>query len=258
MALRKLLQPVISKLSEGNAVTVELDRSANNLALEALTNSSGVYFGEKYFVVYSPGMWLEKELRRPQPIAISMPLLLLDASRAPGAGYLPGMEAQRNAISRLFPQTRLVDSTKIEWADLHARMGTNELFHYMGHGRLDGTGTSLDYNGIRSLRAKDFAPEFFKRSQLVVLAACSTGKDLGLLDTNGLVQAFWAAGVPAVITSHWNVDSETTSELMIAFYQHLARGENVAQAMLQARGEVLKSKPHPYYWAGFSLAGRAN
>jgi CHAT domain-containing protein len=254
----KLLQPVISELSEGNAVTVELDRSANNLALEALTNSSGVYFGEKYSVVYSPGMWLEKELRRPQPIAISMSLFLLDASRAPGAGYLPGMEAQRNTIARLFPQTKLVDSTKTEWTDLHTRMRASELFHYMGHGRLDGTGTSLDYNGIRSLRSKDFAPEFFKRSQLVVLAACSTGKDLGLLDTNGLVHAFLAAGVPAVIASHWNVDSETTSEIMIALYQHLAQGKDVAQAMSEAREEVLKSKPHPYYWAGFSVAGRAS
>jgi CHAT domain-containing protein len=254
----KLLQPVISWLPEANTVTVELDRSANNLAMEALTNSSGSYFGEKYSVVYSPGIWLERGLRRPQPISMTKSLLLLDASHAPGAGYLPGMAAQKNTIAHLFPHTSLVDSTKTEWADLRARVGTSALFHYMGHGRLDGTGTSLDYNGIRSLRAKDFAPELFKRSQLVVLAACSTGKDIGLLDTNGLVHAFLAAGVPAVISSHWNVDSETTSDLMIVFDQQLAQGTDVAQAMSQARVEVLKSKAHPYYWAGFSLAGRVN
>ena len=63
----KLLQPVISELPDGKAVTVELDRSANNLALEALTGPSGAYFGEKYSVVYSPGTSLEKNLRRPQP-----------------------------------------------------------------------------------------------------------------------------------------------------------------------------------------------
>lgn len=254
----KLLQPVISELPQGNSVTVELDRSANNLALEALTDSSGVYFGEKYSVIYSPGTLLEKELRRPQPIAISMSVFLLDASRAPGAGYLPGIAAQRNAITRLFPQTTLADSTRTEWIDLRARMRTSELFHYMGHGKLDGTQTSLDYNGVRSLRAKDFAPELFKHSQLVVLAACSTGKDLGLLDTNSLVHAFWTAGVPAVIASHWNVDSETTSEIMIALYQHLAQGKDVTQAISEAQTEMLKSKPHPYYWAGFSLAGRVS
>jgi CHAT domain-containing protein len=209
-------------------------------------------------VIYSPGTLLEKELRRPQPIAISMSVFLLDASRAPGAGYLPGIAAQRNAITRLFPQTTLADSTRTEWIDLRARMRTSELFHYMGHGKLDGTQTSLDYNGVRSLRAKDFAPELFKHSQLVVLAACSTGKDLGLLDTNSLVHAFWTAGVPAVIASHWNVDSETTSEIMIALYQHLAQGKDVTQAISEAQTEMLKSKPHPYYWAGFSLAGRVS
>ena len=252
----KLLQPIVDELSEGNVLTVELDRSENNLALEALTNSSGAYFGEKYTVVYSPGIWLEKTLRDPKPISISTPLLLLDASRAPGAGYLPGMEEQRKAIVHFFPKTTLVDSTKVEWMELHTRAGTNELFHYMGHGKLDGT--SLDYNGTHFLNAKDFTPDFFRHSQLVVLAACSTGKDIGMLNTNGLVQAFWTDGVPLVIASHWNVDSKTTSDLMVVFYEHLAKGNDIAQSISQARREVLKSRPHPYYWASFSLAGRAS
>jgi CHAT domain-containing protein len=253
----KLLAPVISDLTQAIVVTVELDRSANNLALEALTTPSGSYFGQQYSIIYSPGMLLEKELRRPRPITMSTPLFLLDASHAPGAGYLPGMEAQRNTISALFHRTRLVDSTKTEWADLRTHVGESGLFHYMGHGRLDGAGTTLDYNESRSLRVRDFAPELFKNSQLVVLAACSTGKDLGLLDTNGLVHSFLAAGVPAVVASHWNVDSESTSNLMIAFYQNLAQGRDIAQALSGARAEVLKSKAHPYYWAGFSLFGRA-
>jgi CHAT domain-containing protein len=254
----KLLAPVIPELRERDTVIVELDRSANNLALEALTDSAGTYFGERYSIIYSPGLRLEEELRPVQPITVSAPLLVLDASHVPRAGFLPGIEAQRNAIAILFPHMRLIDSTKTEWNELQPRLAASEVFHYMGHGRLDGTGASLEYNETRSLRAKDFEPESFKRSQLVVLAACSSGKDLGLVDTNGLVNAFWGAGVPAVIASHWNVDSGTTSELMIDFYQHLARDKNIAQAMFLARAEVLKSKPHPYYWAGFSVAGRAN
>jgi CHAT domain-containing protein len=107
------------------------------------------------------------------------------------------------------------------------------------------------------LRGRDFVPGLFTQSQLVVLAACSTGKDLGLLDTNGLVRNFLVAGVPAVIASHWNVDSQTTSTLMIEFYQNLARGKTIGSSMSEARAEVLKAKPHPYYWAGFSLYGRA-
>ncbi|HET9283526.1 MAG TPA: CHAT domain-containing protein [Candidatus Angelobacter sp.] len=254
----KLLRPVLPSLLTGRPITVELDQSANNLVLEALPDPSGIYFGKEYSVIYSPGMGLEKDLRPVRPIVTSMPLLLLDASHAPGAGYLPGLDAQRSTVLRLFPRAGLVDSTKTELNVLHARMAGSELFLYMGHGRLDGTGTSLDYNAIRSLRAKDFAPDLLRRMQLAVLAACSTGSDPGgLLDTNSLVHAFLAAGVPIVIASHWNVDSETTSELMIAFYQYLAQGKEAAQAMCLARAEVLKSRPHPYYWAAFTVTGRA-
>jgi CHAT domain-containing protein len=253
----KLLQPVISELP-AMSVTVELDRAANNLALEALTDPSGAFLGERYSIVYSPGMWLEARLRRPLPIATTTSLILLDASHAPGAGYLPGMEMQRSAISHLFPHTKLIEATKTDWKNLSSRLAASEILHYMGHGRLDGGAISLDYDGNRSLRAGDFLPHLFQRSQLVVLAACSTGKDLGLFDTNSLVHAVFAAEVPAVIASHWNVDSETTSKLMIEFYQNLAQGKNTAQAMFSARGKVLKSSPHPYYWAGFSLSGRPN
>jgi CHAT domain-containing protein len=95
---------------------------------------------------------------------------------------------------------------------------------------------------------------------MVVLAACSgaAGRENGLADTNNMVRAFLNAGVPAVIASHWNVDSTSTSQLMISFYQHLSKGETAAQAMYNARIEVLQARAHPYFWAGFTLTGRAS
>ncbi len=148
----------------------------------------------------------------------------------------------------------------MSWAEARSRLAASVVLHYMGHGRPDGTGTSLDYNGNQALRAKDFTPELLRRSQLVVLAACSSGrgKDNGLWDSNSMTHAFLGAGVPRVVASHWNVDSETTSRLMISFYQHVASDKTVAQAVYQARKEILVSKPHPYYWASFSLTGRVN
>jgi CHAT domain-containing protein len=110
------------------------------------------------------------------------------------------------------------------------------------------------------LRAKDFGPDLFKRSQLVVLAACSgaIGRQNGLEDADNLVRAFLSDGVPSIIASHWNVDSSSTSQLMISFYRHLANHESVAQAMYNARIEILRTQAHPYFWAGFTLAGRAS
>jgi len=134
----------------------------------------------------------------------------------------------------------------------------NQIFHYIGHGQRDGTGTSLVLNAKDSLRATDIDPKLFSRSHLVVLAACSTalGKESGLLDTNSLVRAFLTAGVPSVIASHWDVDSASTSRLMVNFYQNIAAEKSIVQAIYLARKEILVDKPHPYYWASFSLTGR--
>jgi CHAT domain-containing protein len=256
----QLVQPVIAWLPESEVVVVELDRSAYNLSIEALTSPAGWYFGEKYPVVYSPGSLMEQALRAPAPVDPHSEVFVLDASHSPGSGYLPGMEAQKTAIAHIFPRTRIVDSAGTSWPEVAARLKSSQVFHYMGHGRRDGSGTTLVFNANESLRAKDIAPEHFSHSQLVVLAACSTaiGRDNGLLDTNSLVRAFLMAGVPRVIASHWDVDSETTSRLMITFYRGITNGESVAQAIYQARKEVLLSHAHPYYWASFSLTGRAS
>lgn len=256
----QLLQPVIARLPEYQVVAVELDRAAYNLSLEALMSPAGWYVGEKYPIVYSPGTQMEQGLRSPPPIGSQAALLLLDASHSPGSSYLPGMENQRNTISHIFPRTKIVDSSNTRWNEIRPRLVSSQILHYMGHGRRDGSGTTLILNASESLRAKDIAPELFGRSQLVVLAACSTalGRENGLLDTNSLIRAFLMARVPMVVASHWDVDSDSTSRLMISFYQNLTTDKSVAQAIYHARKEILASRPHPYYWASFSLNGRSS
>jgi CHAT domain-containing protein len=255
-----LLQPVISSVSPATPVIVELDRMAYNLPMEALSAPEGWYFGEKYSVIYSPGIWMEKTLRLPEQVTGRESLFLLDASHAPGAGYLPGLEIQKSTIAKLFPGTKIGDPAKISRSEMWSDLASSQLFHYMGHGKADGSGTSLDYDGNQPLRSKDFTPGLLTHSQIVVLAACSgaAGRDNGLADTNNLVRVFLAAGVPSVIASHWNVDSASTSQLMVSFYQHLAKKESVAKAMYNARIDILRTKAHPYFWAGFALAGRAS
>lgn len=255
-----LLQPVIAQLPESQVVVVELDRSAYNLSFEALTSPAGWYFGEKYPIVYSPGTEMEQGLRSPPPMDSRAGLFLLDASHSPDSGYLPGMDAQRMEISRVFPRTRIVDSSSASWSEMRSRLPSSQIFHYMGHGKRDGSGTTLVLNAKESLKAKDVDPKLFRNSHLIVLAACSTalGRENGLLDANSLVRAFLMARVPRVIASHWDVDSESTSRLMISFYRNLTTDESVARAIYHARKAILADRPHPYYWASFSLTGRAS
>jgi len=184
----------------------------------------------------------------------------LDASHVSDAGYLPGLEAQRAAIARLFPRTRIIDSVKTNWNQVRAQLASTQIFHYMGHGKPNGSGTSLDYDVTQPLRAKDFEPHLLKHTGIAVLAACSgaAGRDNGVADTNNLTRALLSAGVPVVIASRWNVDSASTSQLMVSFYEHLTKNESATQAMYNARVDVLRMNAHPYFWSGFSLAGRAS
>lgn len=250
-----LIQPIDEGFREASTTTVELDRRIYNLPLEALYSPEGRYFGENHSVVYSAGVRADLSLNTPRPVTNIEHLLILDATNS----SLPGMSAERKTILQVFPQAQVIDASTARGTSVEQSLSQAEIFHYMGHGLAEGTGTGLLFTDARSLHSQDFTPKLFKHSQLVVLAACSTGKGKdGLLDADNLVRALLAAGVPRVIASQWNVDSKATSQLMQIFYRNLRNDKTVAQAMFIARNQVAKQNPHPYYWAGFSLSGLAN
>lgn len=252
-----LLQPVAAELAESKTVIAELDQSAYNLSLESLKTPAGQYFGEKYAVVYSPGIWTEQLLRSPGTIEQAQSLFLLDATHS---SYLPGMKEERDFITKTFSRSRVVDAEKANWENSRRDVAASQIFVFMGHGQRSNTGTDLVLTPKESLGAADFTADRFAHAEMVVLAACSSGRSgkEGLLDNQNLVHSFLAAGVPRIIASHWDVDSGSTSQLMVSFYKHALTDSTVAEAMLEARRDVRETRPHPYYWAGFSVTGKVN
>jgi CHAT domain-containing protein len=252
-----LLQPVAGDLADSKTVIAELDQSAYNLSLESLKTPAGHYFGEKYAVVYSPGLWTEQLLRSPGAIGQTQALFVLDATRS---SVLPGMEEERAFLAKTFPRLRAVDAENANWENSRRDVTKSQIFVFMGHGKRSNTGTDLVLTPKESLGAADFTPDRFAHSEMVVLAACSSGRSgkEGLLDNQNLVHSFLVAGVPRIIASHWDVDSGSTSQLMVSFYKHALTDSTVAEAMLDARRDVREKMPHPYYWAGFSVTGKLN
>ena len=61
--------------------------------------------------------------------------------------------------------------------------------------------------------------------------------------------------------SLWKVPDRETSEIMIAFYKHLANGLPKDEALKEAKQDFLINNAaypalqHPYYWSGFVLSG---
>jgi CHAT domain-containing protein len=97
------------------------------------------------------------------------------------------------------------------------------------------------------------------KAELVTLSACDTdvGTAEGEAGVVNLEQAFLVAGARAVVASLWNVEDNSTTALMKAFYTHLAQHEDKAIALAHAKRDMLEhyGDPSPYYWAPFVLVG---
>ncbi|MEN6644599.1 MAG: CHAT domain-containing protein, partial [Armatimonadia bacterium] len=66
-------------------------------------------------------------------------------------------------------------------------------------------------------------------------------------------RAFIYAGAQDVLCTLWPVADESTKALMTAFYENLAQGQAVEEALRGAQA-ALAAKPetrHPFFWAGF-------
>lgn len=253
-----LLQPAMSELPPGWKVAIELDRALAGLPLEALRSPDGWYFGERNPTVYSPGMIREKQLRKTEPFKRGSTLLLADASADPNYDYLPGSEVEREVVTRVFPRTKVLSSNEMSVSTIRRLLGKTDIFAFVGHAERNESSTSLRLSRTVTINGNDFPPEALQRLKLAVLAACSTASERqdGLLETRNLVHSFLAGGVTSVLASSWNVDSQTTTALMITFYTRLAAGDSASNALFIARTEILKTHKHPFFWSGFVLFGR--
>jgi CHAT domain-containing protein len=79
-------------------------------------------------------------------------------------------------------------------------------------------------------------------ADLVVLSACDTavGPTVGQEGILNLARAFLLAGARAVITTLWTVSDETSTALMTRFYENLATGQGVTQALSTAKKIVFE------------------
>ncbi len=257
-----LVQPVSKELPAKSLIRVELDRPLSGLPIEALRSPAGWYLGEKYSIIHSPGILYERHLREAVNLSSSAPFLLADAA---GSSFLPGHDLERSTIQKLFPKATVIGPEAGSGAIL-APLADSTIFSFIGHGEPYATGTGLRMNPHLLLKAEDFSPYHLRHLEMAVLAACSTGSggNDGLLDNRSLVHAFLAGGTPSVVASRWNVDSQATAILISDFYAHLAHHESAPTALFSARNQLLtttQSHPdysHPFYWAGFSVTGKAN
>jgi CHAT domain-containing protein len=98
-------------------------------------------------------------------------------------------------------------------------------------------------------------------SNLAILTACETGKPTfqpgeGMIS---LAHAFNYAGSESILTSLWQIDEQSSTQILEYFYSYLEDGFPKDEALRNAKLDYLSKAEgrtlHPQYWAGLVLMG---
>jgi CHAT domain-containing protein/tetratricopeptide (TPR) repeat protein len=262
-----LIAPVADRLQVNGILVVEADDALGEIPFQALVDPRGRYLSELHSTVYLPGIeYLPAAGRRAAAFTQDMQALVVAATHGDRDSHLlplPDAIGEARDVARHFRNTELLIESE---ASLHAvtrGLSRSAVFHFSGHSRLTPErmqlllGRGQDAAIAETLDVSTIDAEAVQNLQLAVLSACSTerGPDGGILDPASLSRYFLRAGVPHVVATKWNVDSEASAILMRIFYDGLASGKPVASALAHAETEVRRLKPHPYYWAAFDSFG---
>jgi CHAT domain-containing protein len=163
---------------------------------------------------------------------------------------LTGADAERGAVLRLLP--------------------SYSIFHFAGHAVFNPEQPGSSYLALASdgaavgdgsVAAREIAELRLPGVQLAVLSACSS---LSPRPTRtgaavGLAYSFLRAGVPATISTLWDVEDDASTDLMVEFHRRLTRGEPASGALRQAQLQALRlsrsGHQAPAGWAAFIYTG---
>ena len=199
-----------------------------------------------------PSLALLDRLRRRQP------------SRRVGAtvignptGDLHHAEAEAISVGRALGVQPLIgpDATR---AALTASMSETRLIHLATHATFE-PASPLDAHVLLADGPWSARDALAARMDvdLAVLSGCETGGVEALAgdELAGLTQAFMHAGARALVVSLWPVDDAATADFKRCFHEHRLTDDDTAGAIAAAGAEVRRTRPHPWFWAGFTAIG---
>lgn len=145
-------------------------------------------------------------------------------------------------------------------------LGTHGCFNPEGCPTLGMKANTILFADHQQYPIADAALLGLQDTELLVLGACETAKDVDGVGLAGLAYIWERAGAKSVIASLWNAPDEVkkswteeevlvNTELMIRFYQNLHNGMSKAEAMRRAKLSLINF--HPYFWSPFILIGDA-
>jgi CHAT domain-containing protein len=274
---RLLVAPAAAELASSRALIILPDGPLWDVAFQAFEPRPNHYLIEDAAISYSPSLAvLSDTLKRAGERSGGSPsLLALGDPATASAERLPEAERQVRELEKLYGenQTRIVTGAAATEELFKAEAGNYRVVHLASHAILDDA--SPMYSRVllatRSAGREDGMLEAREmmdldlRAEMVVLSACETarGEAAAGEGITGMLWAMFVAGAPTTVASLWRVESASTSELMVEFHrQWLQYRRNHAPfakaAAMRTAALKLIATPvysHPFYWAGFIVAG---
>jgi CHAT domain-containing protein/tetratricopeptide (TPR) repeat protein len=270
-----LVAPIAFALDPRRELIVEGDDKIASLAMEALVDRSGEFLGFQFAVTSSPGIGYMTRLRKGEGVSRSSPALvvgtpMLTGDLAGDVAPIPDATREAKTIARSMTDVRLLTGADATLQAIQRLLPKVEVFHFAGHAfyAKERAGLLLapqqeetsSAGAPTLMSAAALSEDSLQACRLVVLSACSTAKfNTGRdADPNSLVRGFLRAGVPHVVASRWDVDSQQTARFMQLFYSDLFSGNTVSQSLKHVRERFFarRETAHPYYWAAFTAFGR--
>lgn len=270
---RILISPIEDQLDENREICIVPDKFLFRLPFAALF--SGKYLIEKYAIFYAPSANVflicskkAEKLKAPtSEILLAVGDPAFDQTLYKNLPRLPSAEKETLDIRNLYDDASIVftkaDATK---SRIMENLSKADVIHFAGHYLVNESspllsGLLLAESGEDSNLANyEILGEKLARARLIVLSACRTSLEK-YYDGEGMIgisRAFLATDVPLVVASQWEVDSEASAKLMIAFHRHrkLDRSSTV-KALQRAQIEMLRDEKFQktYYWSPFAAVG---
>ena len=270
-----LIAPIEDELAAGESfedsklktLVFVLDGPLRNIPMAALYDRSRQrYLLERYAIAQTSGMQLLETGQRRRSSALVAGLS--EAREFEGTSFvgLPSVSEEVETISRTLSGDTLQDKEFIR-QNLEKQISGNSysIVHIATHGKFssdpDKTFLLLS-DGL--LKAREFdrllQTDPDDVIELLVLSACETAQG-DRRAALGLAGIALRAGTLSTLATLWQVDDESTAELMARFYQTLTESPSLskAEALRHAQLQLWENDDSdwkaPFYWAPYTLLG---
>jgi CHAT domain-containing protein/tetratricopeptide (TPR) repeat protein len=271
-----LLRPLAGELRGATRLIVVPDRELYAVSFAALRDGvRGRYVVEDLAVSTQPSAALFVAARQRPPrrrgavgaLVVGNPTLGHELAR--DLGPLRGAAGEAAAVAALYPRDTLLGAAEATRTAVEENLPRYPVFHFAGHSVFDAERPERSYLALAP-SSRDDAGRFtageigrlrLSRVDVAVLAACSTLSPRATRTgpVAGLAYSFLRAGVPATVSTLWDVGDGTTAELLVDFHRHLVAGTPAPEALRRAQVRALRStRPElrvPRTWGVFIYTG---